>query len=247
MLSQLRVTIIKLTPTATFNLSRATSSRSFSSFQSNSLRNGKQLFPFISSTTSSNKPPTSSSNKYNISSYRLFSTGTKDDDDADYNKFHEGIEDDDWDEEDFEDSEDFEDGTGLVRPTSSDDLELSYKVNDPNDSLFIDPGEYLDVQRRRVRALGADADYKGPVTREDIMKDKMPGREWHPRLLQYSMSSVTRKGGRVNSFRALVLIGNGRGSAGFGFGKGSNMKVAIEDATMKAYRYSISIPLYENR
>merc|ERR1719272_404201 len=79
------------------------------------------------------------------------------------------------------------------------------------------------------------------------MKDKMPGREWHPRLLQYSMSSVTRKGGRVNSFRALVLIGNGRGSAGFGFGKGSNMKVAIEDATMKAYRYSISIPLYENR
>jgi small subunit ribosomal protein S5 len=42
-------------------------------------------------------------------------------------------------------------------------------------------------------------------------------------------------------------LGNGRGSAGFAFGKGATLKNAMEDATMKAYRDIVSIPLYENR
>jgi small subunit ribosomal protein S5 len=113
--------------------------------------------------------------------------------------------------------------------------------------LFLHNTEYLEVQRRRRRALRDDSEYKGPITRDVLMKAKMPGELWHPRLIQYSQSSVTRKGGRVNSFRALIVLGNGQGSAGFGFGKGVNMRFAIEDATMKAYRDVVSIPLYENR
>jgi len=105
----------------------------------------------------------------------------------------------------------------------------------------------LDVQRRRRRALRGEAEYKGPITRDELLKQKMPGPLWHPRLIQYSQSSVTRKGGRVNSYRALIVLGNGRGSAGFAFGKGATMKAAVEDATMKAYRDIVSIPLYENR
>ena len=113
--------------------------------------------------------------------------------------------------------------------------------------LFLHNTEYLEVQRRKRRALRDDSEYKGPITRDVLMKAKMPGELWHPRLIQYSQSSVTRKGGRVNSFRALIVLGNGQGSAGFGFGKGVNMRFAIEDATMKAYRDVVSIPLYENR
>lgn len=41
-------------------------------------------------------------------------------------------EDDEWDDDDFNES-----GTGLV---SKEEESLSYHVNDPNDSLFIDPG-----------------------------------------------------------------------------------------------------------
>ena len=105
----------------------------------------------------------------------------------------------------------------------------------------------MEVQRRSRRLQGDGDFYKGPISREELLKDKLPGEDWTPRLLQFSQSSVTRKGGRVNSFRALVVLGNGNGSAGFGFGKGINMRSAVEDATIKAYRDVVSIPLYENR
>ena len=252
--------------TCALSCSTTTVPRSFDSYRFLA-RDGRLFSSSSSSSLSPLSPPASLAtlSPFGMNNTRFFSTNNNDSDeegggdDDDWGEEDENYdeedgdyegekEDDDWDENDFNAAAaDDNNGTGLIKPPSDDSNALSYRVNNPNSSLFIDPGEYLEVQRRRRRELRGESEYKGPVTRDELMEEKMPGLLWHPRLIQVSQSSVTRKGGRVNSFRALIVIGNGRGSAGFGFGKGSNMKFAMEDATMKAYRDIVSIPLYENR
>jgi len=55
------------------------------------------------------------------------------------------------------------------------------------------------------------------------------------------------KAGRVQSFSALVVIGNGNGVAGFGFGKGEKPPNAINRALKDAEKNLVSIQRYEDR
>jgi len=124
-----------LTATRSFPVSRG-----FSSFFSTSFSTTTTTTSDATSTTTSLLPTTTSLSRrrpLQLITSNFFSTTSShgnDDDNA--------VEDDDWDEDDFSDDEE-EDGTGLVRRSVGND-ELSYRVNDPNDALFISPGgEYL--------------------------------------------------------------------------------------------------------
>ena len=115
-------------------------------------------------------------------------------------------------------------------------------------SVLIDPAEYLAFARRRQRALRqAGVKEPGSMPKELSRIEKLPDDSFFTRLIEIGSSSVTRRGGRVQSFRALLVLGNARGSAGFGFGKGATIADAMQDATMKAYRDLVTIPLYEDR
>ncbi len=53
------------------------------------------------------------------------------------------------------------------------------------------------------------------------------------------------KGGKNLNFRALVVVGDGKGKAGFGLGKAGEVPEAIRKAIDKAKKSMISVPLKE--
>ena len=63
------------------------------------------------------------------------------------------------------------------------------------------------------------------------------------KLVNVNKTSKVVKGGRVFSFNALVVVGNGSGRVGFGLGKGKEVAVAIKKAVHAAKKNMVDIPL----
>ncbi|WP_370627577.1 30S ribosomal protein S5 [Sodalis sp. CWE] len=63
------------------------------------------------------------------------------------------------------------------------------------------------------------------------------------KLIAVNRVSKTVKGGRVFSFTALTVVGNGFGRVGFGYGKAREVPAAIQKAMEKARRNLINIAL----
>lgn len=66
------------------------------------------------------------------------------------------------------------------------------------------------------------------------------------KLITVNRVSKTVKGGRIFSFTALTVVGNGNGRVGFGYGKAREVPAAIQKAMEKAKRNMITIPLKNN-
>ncbi|XZR53274.1 MAG: 30S ribosomal protein S5 [Enterobacteriaceae bacterium] len=62
--------------------------------------------------------------------------------------------------------------------------------------------------------------------------------EFQEKLININRVSKTVKGGRVFSFTALTVIGDGKGKIGFGYGKSKEVPLAIKKSIEKA-RYNI--------
>jgi len=67
--------------------------------------------------------------------------------------------------------------------------------------------------------------------------------EFQEKLISVNRVSKTVKGGRVFSFTALTVVGNGKGKVGFGYGKAREVPAAIQKAMEKARRNMINISL----
>ncbi|MGA1561443.1 MAG: 30S ribosomal protein S5 [Gammaproteobacteria bacterium] len=63
------------------------------------------------------------------------------------------------------------------------------------------------------------------------------------KLISVNRVAKTVKGGRIFSFAALTVVGDGQGRVGFGYGKAREVPVAIQKAMEKARRNMVSIPL----
>lgn len=67
--------------------------------------------------------------------------------------------------------------------------------------------------------------------------------ELQEKLIAVNRVSKTVKGGRIFSFTALTVVGNGNGRVGFGYGKAREVPAAIQKAMEKARRNMINIVL----
>lgn len=63
------------------------------------------------------------------------------------------------------------------------------------------------------------------------------------RIIDVSRVSRMTRMGRRSQFRALVVMGNGKGSAGLGVGKGKNGREALLDAKREAVREVVTLPM----
>ncbi|CUR53304.1 30S ribosomal protein S5 [Buchnera aphidicola] len=70
--------------------------------------------------------------------------------------------------------------------------------------------------------------------------------ELKEKLISVNRVSKTVKGGRIFSFTALTVVGNGEGKVGFGYGKAREVPSAIQKSMEKARRSMIFIPLFKH-
>ena len=76
----------------------------------------------------------------------------------------------------------------------------------------------------------------GSITSNDDLLEK---------LVTVNRVAKVVKGGRIFSFSALTVVGDGNGRVGFGSGKAREVPVAIQKAMEKARRNIVSVPLNE--
>ena len=72
--------------------------------------------------------------------------------------------------------------------------------------------------------------------------DKKAG-DLQEKLIAVNRVSKTVKGGRVMSFSALTVVGDGNGRVGFGYGKAREVPSAIQKAMEKARRNMVKVSL----
>ncbi|CAM2802825.1 30S ribosomal protein S5 [Vibrio sp. UCD-FRSSP16_10] len=65
------------------------------------------------------------------------------------------------------------------------------------------------------------------------------------KLIAVNRVAKTVKGGRIFSFTALTVVGDGNGRIGFGYGKAREVPAAIQKAMEKARRNMVTIALNE--
>jgi small subunit ribosomal protein S5 len=65
------------------------------------------------------------------------------------------------------------------------------------------------------------------------------------KLVQVNRVAKTVKGGRIMSFTALTVVGDGKGRVGYGRGKAREVPVAIQKAMEAARRNMISVELVD--
>ncbi|WWO97456.1 MAG: 30S ribosomal protein S5 [Candidatus Dasytiphilus stammeri] len=75
------------------------------------------------------------------------------------------------------------------------------------------------------------------------LDEKLHVSELQEKMIVVNRVSKTVKGGRIFSFAALTVVGNGNGRVGFGYGKAREVPVAIQKAMEKARRNMINIML----
>lgn len=92
-----------------------------------------------------------------------------------------------------------------------------------------------------------DGDKGTVISLEDPLqlKDK-EGRLWSGAILNTDTVQKPMPGNRVNSHRALVVVGNMKGACGFGMGKGKTGGDAVNAAFRDALRNLVYIDLYDN-
>lgn len=71
--------------------------------------------------------------------------------------------------------------------------------------------------------------------------------DYQERLLEVRRVSRVMAGGKRFSFRAAVVVGDGRGKVGFGLGKGLDVMAAVEKAKRQGEKNLIVVPLVEHR
>jgi small subunit ribosomal protein S5 len=73
--------------------------------------------------------------------------------------------------------------------------------------------------------------------------EKKNNSEFKEKLITVNRVSKTVKGGRIFSFTALTVVGNGQGKVGFGYGKAREVPAAIQKAMEQARRNMILIEI----
>ncbi len=159
----------------------------------------------------------------------------------------------DWSQFSIETDKDFKNMMGKIDKLDKEALEpvskKELKRREREAKLKEDRGETNDDEDdKKIVIKGENGDEEDEVVSlEDPsqLTDK-EGRLWSGVILNTDIVQKTTPGNRVNSNRALVMIGNLRGAGGFGMGKGKTPNDAINSAFRAALRNILHIDLYDN-
>lgn len=75
--------------------------------------------------------------------------------------------------------------------------------------------------------------------------ESAPQSEWKERVVQIRRVTKVVKGGKKLSFRAIVIVGNGKGQVGVGCAKASEVIIAIQKAIAEGRKNLITVPIFK--
>ena len=81
------------------------------------------------------------------------------------------------------------------------------------------------------------------MAKDKRQSDQRTEGDFQEKLVQVNRVAKTVKGGRIMSFTALTVVGDGKGRVGFGRGKAREVPVAIQKAMEAARRNMIEVSL----
>src|SRR5260221_7267858 len=67
--------------------------------------------------------------------------------------------------------------------------------------------------------------------------------DWEEKIIQVRRVTKVVKGGKKLSFRAVVVVGNGKGQVGIGVGKAAEVINAIQKGVVDARKSLVKVPL----
>ncbi|ARC53895.1 30S ribosomal protein S5 [Candidatus Riesia pediculicola] len=76
--------------------------------------------------------------------------------------------------------------------------------------------------------------------------EKRNNQELKEKLISVNRVSKTVKGGRIFSFTAVTVVGNGNGKAGVGYGKAREVPMAIQKSMEKAKKNLMKFEIFQN-
>jgi small subunit ribosomal protein S5 len=90
---------------------------------------------------------------------------------------------------------------------------------------------------------------KGRRSRDEAKKDNAnidkKDSEWKEKVVQIRRVTKVVKGGKKLSFRAVVVVGNGKGQVGIGIGKSSEVIGAIQKGVAEARKNLVTVPIFK--
>lgn len=88
---------------------------------------------------------------------------------------------------------------------------------------------------------------RGRRSRDEQKRDSQekPVSEWKEKVVQIRRVTKVVKGGKKLSFRAVVVVGNGKGQVGIGIGKSSEVIGAIQKGVAEARKNLVTVPIFK--
>lgn len=92
---------------------------------------------------------------------------------------------------------------------------------------------------------GSDRGPRGGAPGANAQADDAERSEWKEKVIQIRRVTKVVKGGKKLSFRAVVVVGNGKGEVGIGLGKSNEVIGAIQKGVAAAKKSLITVPLHQ--
>ncbi|MEB3205795.1 MAG: 30S ribosomal protein S5 [Vampirovibrionales bacterium] len=109
-------------------------------------------------------------------------------------------------------------------------------ANPDRNNPLATPGGDADGERSKRRGSRG--------RREDRNLPAAEPSEWQEKVIQIRRVTKVVKGGKKMSFRAVVIVGNGKGQVGMGIGKSAEVIGAIQKGVAEAKRNLITVALH---
>ena len=104
--------------------------------------------------------------------------------------------------------------------------------------------EAVETTEEKAPAKKAKGASKGKKRKIETVENA-PQSEWKERVVQIRRVTKVVKGGKKLSFRAIVIVGNGKGQVGVGCAKASEVIIAIQKAIAEGRKNLISVPIFK--
>ncbi|MBS4761063.1 MAG: 30S ribosomal protein S5 [Clostridium sp.] len=101
------------------------------------------------------------------------------------------------------------------------------------------------AEEKPAKGRGKGRDAKGKSKRKIETVENAPQSEWKERVVQIRRVTKVVKGGKKLSFRAIVIVGNGKGQVGVGCAKASEVIIAIQKAIAEGRKNLVSVPIFK--